>query len=151
MKSVDAEAPIIAAAAPGQHRREPGGNVELSSLQFADVLVAAPVGPIDHTQSTRLQPALAPLVQQAANARSALVLDLSQVGYVSSMGLRVLMIAAKELRSHGARIAVAAMQPIVAEIFDIARFGHVVEVFPSVHAALEAVSAPALAAYEGAA
>ena len=66
------------------------------------------------------------------------------------MGLRVLMIAAKELRSHGARIAVAAMQPIVAEIFDIARFGHVVEVFPSVHAALQVVSAPALAAYESA-
>lgn len=66
------------------------------------------------------------------------------------MGLRVLMIAAKELRSHGARIAVAAMQPIVAEIFEIARFGHVVEVFPSVRAALQDLSAPALAAYESA-
>jgi hypothetical protein len=42
------------------------------------------------------------------------------------------------------------MQPIVAEIFDIARFGHVVEVFPSVHTALQSVSAPALAAYEAA-
>ena len=104
--------------------------MELSSLQFADVVVATPVGPIDHTRSTRLQSALAPMVQQTANAGSALVLDLSGVGYISSMGLRVLMIAAKELRSHDARIAVAAMQPIVAEIFDIARFGHVVEVFP---------------------
>jgi anti-sigma B factor antagonist/stage II sporulation protein AA (anti-sigma F factor antagonist) len=66
------------------------------------------------------------------------------------MGLRLLMIAAKELRSRGARIAVAAMQPIVAEIFDIARFGHVVEVFPSLRAALESVSMPALAAYEAA-
>jgi anti-sigma B factor antagonist len=125
--------------------------LEVSSLRFADVVVATPVGPIDHAQSTRLQPALAPLVEEAANARSALVLDFSGVGYISSMGLRVLMIAAKELRSHGARIAVAAMQPIVAEIFDIARFGHVVEVFPSVHAALQAVSAPALVAYESAA
>ncbi len=125
--------------------------MELSSLRFADVVVVTPVGPIDHAQSTRLQPALAPLVQEASNARSALVLDFSRVGYISSMGLRVLMIAAKELRSHGARIAVAAMQPIVAEIFDIARFGHVVEVFPSVRAALQAVSASALAAYESAA
>ncbi len=124
--------------------------MELSSLRFADVVVAAPVGPIDHTQSTRLQPALAPLVEEAAKARSALVLELSGVGYISSMGLRVLMIAAKELRSQGARIAVAAMQPVVAEIFDIARFGHVVEVFPSVRDALQAISAPALAAYEAA-
>lgn len=124
--------------------------MELSSLRFADVVVVAPVGPIDHTQSTRLQPALAPLVEEAAKARSALVLELSGVGYISSMGLRVLMIAAKELRSQGARIAVAAMQPVVAEIFDIARFGHVVEVFPSVRDALQAISAPALAAYEAA-
>lgn len=124
--------------------------MELSSLRFADVVVATPVGAIDHAQSTRLQPALAPLVDEAAKARSALVLDLSGVGYISSMGLRVLMIAAKELRSHGARIAVAAMRPIVAEIFDIARFGHVVEVFPSVRDALQAISAPALAAYEAA-
>jgi anti-anti-sigma factor len=124
--------------------------VELSSLRFSDVVVAAPSGSIDHPQSARLQPALEPLVQEVSNARSALVLDLSGVGYISSMGLRVLMVAAKELRSHGARIAVAAMQPIVAEIFDIARFGYVVEVFPSVRAALAAVSAPALAAYESA-
>lgn len=125
--------------------------MELSSLRFADVVVATPVGAIDHARSTRLQPALAPLVEEAAKARSALVLDLSGVGYISSMGLRMLMIAAKELRSRGARIAVAAMQPIVAEIFEIARFGHVVEVFPSVHAALQDLSAPALAAYESAA
>jgi len=124
--------------------------VELSSLRFADVVVVTPVGPIDHAGSTRLQPVLAPFVEDAARARSALVLDLSGVGYISSMGLRLLMIAAKELRSRGARIAVAAMQPIVAEIFDIARFGHVVEVFPSVRTALESVSGPALAAYEAA-
>ena len=124
--------------------------MELSSLRFADVVVVTPVGPIDHAGSTRLQPALAPFVEDAAKARSALVLDLSGVGYISSMGLRLLMIAAKELRSRGARIAVAAMQPIVAEIFDIARFGHVVEVFPSVRTALQSVSMPALAAYEAA-
>jgi anti-sigma B factor antagonist/stage II sporulation protein AA (anti-sigma F factor antagonist) len=66
------------------------------------------------------------------------------------MGLRVLMIAAKELRSQGARIAVAAMQPVVAEIFDIARFSHVVEIFPSVRDALRTLSAPALEAYDAA-
>jgi anti-anti-sigma factor len=125
--------------------------LQLSSLRFADVVVVAPVGPIDHAGSTRLQPELAPLIEEAAKARSALVMDFSEVGYISSMGLRMLMIAAKELRSRGARIVVAAMQPVVAEILDIARFGLVVEVFPSVRAALAAVSAPALAAYEAAA
>lgn len=122
--------------------------MELSSLRFADAVVAAPVGRIDHALAARLQPALAPMIEAASKSRGALVLDFSGVPYISSMGLRVLMIAAKELRAHGARIAVAAMQPVVAEIFDIARFGHVVDVFPSVHDALQALSPPALAAYE---
>ncbi|MGH8714397.1 MAG: STAS domain-containing protein, partial [Casimicrobiaceae bacterium] len=85
-----------------------------------------------------------------SKGRGALVLDLSGITHISSMGLRALMIAAKELRSGGARIAVAAMQPVVAKIVDIARFGHGVEVFPSVRAALQSLAAPALAAYEAA-
>jgi anti-anti-sigma regulatory factor len=49
------------------------------------------------------------------------------------------------LRARGARIAVAAMQPVVAEILEICRFGAVVEVFSTVDAALDAMS-PAAAA-----
>ena len=40
------------------------------------------------------------------------------------------MIAAKQMRARGARIAVAALQPVVAEIFAISRFDSVLEVFP---------------------
>ncbi|HEX7271805.1 MAG TPA: STAS domain-containing protein, partial [Casimicrobiaceae bacterium] len=65
-----------------------------------------------------------------------------------SMGLRVLLLAAKHMRSKNARIAVAALQPVVDEIFGIARFRHVVEVFPSVRDALAQVSPSALAAYD---
>ena len=39
------------------------------------------------------------------------------------------MIAAKQMRAHGARIAVAALQPVVAEIFAISRFDRVLDVF----------------------
>ena len=125
--------------------------MQFSSLRFADIVVGAPVGQIDHPNAAALERALAPIVGQAAAGGAAVVLDFSGVGYISSMGLRVLMIVAKDLRSGSARIAVAALQPTVAEIFDIARFAHVVEVFPSVRAALQALSAPALAAYESAA
>ena len=67
------------------------------------------------------------------------------------MGLRVLLMAAKQSRAQNTRIAVAALQPVVKEIFDIARFNHVLEAFASVRAALEQLSGPALAAYDAAA
>ena len=122
--------------------------MQFSNLRFADVVVGAPVGAIDHPNAARLEQALKPLVDGSVAGASPLLLDFSGVGYISSMGLRVLMIAAKELRSRRLPIAVAALQPTVAEIFAIARFGHVVDVYPSVRDALQALSAPALAAYE---
>ena len=60
------------------------------------------------------------------------------------------MIAAKAVRARGARIAVAGLQPVVAEIFAISRFDGVLEVFPAVRDALAAMSPAALAAYDAA-
>jgi anti-anti-sigma factor len=124
--------------------------VDIVERRIADVVVVAPAGQIDHPNAQRLERALAPVVAPDAAGLRALVLDFRNVGYVSSMGLRVLMVAAKALRARNSRIAVAGLQPVVAEIFDIARFTHVLEVFPSVRDALAATSAPALAAWDAA-
>jgi len=122
--------------------------VEFSSRKLDDVVLAVPVGQIDHPNAQQLQQALTPILDDSSAGKTALVLDFTGVTYVSSMGLRVLMVAAKQMRSRSARMTVAALQPVVAEIFDIARFRHVVEVFPSVRDALQALSAPALEAYD---
>ena len=129
------------AARPGEY------DVEFRSLRVADVVVAVPVGRIDHSNAERLQRALGPVVEASAAAQSPVVLDFAGVDYICSMGLRVLLLASKTMRSQHCRIAVASLQPVVEEIFSISRFDHVLEVFPSVHCALEAISAPALAAY----
>jgi anti-anti-sigma factor len=121
--------------------------VDIAQRRIADVIVVAPTGPIDHSNAQHLERALAPLIAADAAAQ-ALVLDFKDVDYVSSMGLRVLMVAAKALRARNARIAVAALQPVVVEIFDIARFAHVLEVFPTVRDAVAALSPSALAAWD---
>ena len=122
--------------------------MDLSKRSLADVTVAAPTGKIDHPNAQRLQEALAPILDELTANKGSLLLDFGRVEYISSMGLRVLMIAAKRMRSHDGRIAVAALQPAVEEIFEIARFKHVLEAFPSVRAALEALSPAALAAFD---
>jgi anti-anti-sigma factor len=123
--------------------------VEFSSRRLADVVVAVPVGPIDHANAIQLEQAMAPIVNDAAAARTPVVLDFARVDYISSMGLRVLMAASKQMRARDAAIAVAGLQPAVSEIFGIARFNFVLQVFPSVRDALAALSAPAAAAWDG--
>jgi len=122
--------------------------LEFSSLRFADVIVVAPVGRIDHASAEAFQTTLEPILVAAAGMNGALLLDLSNVPYISSVGLRVVMMAAKHLKARKARIAAVALQPIVREIFEIARFNHVVELFPSLADALQELSAPARAAYD---
>jgi len=122
--------------------------VAFSSLRFADVVLVAPEGRIDHASAEPLQQALAPIVGDGSGDTQALLLDFSCLEYISSVGLRVVMMASKQLRARQARIAVAGMQPVVLEIFQITRFNHVVEIFPSVAEALAALSAPAAAAYQ---
>lgn len=122
--------------------------MQFSSRQFVDIVVAAPVGRIDHSAAGPLEQSLAPLLADAPSGKGGVVLDFSGIDYISSVGLRVLMIAAKQMRARGARIAVAALQPVVAEIFAISRFDSVLDVFPSVRDAVAKLAPSALAAFD---
>jgi len=122
--------------------------VKFTSRTVADVVLAAPAGEIDHPNAAKLSQALAPYVDGGATAP--VVLDFSGVEYISSMGLRVLMVASKSLRARNATLAIAGLQPAVEEIFGIARFPLVVSVFPTVRDALAAVSPAAAKAYDAA-
>ncbi len=114
---------------------------------YADVLVATAAGRIDFAGAQVLEGALAPALVPDGPVRG-IVIDLAGVDYISSVGLRVLMVAAKAMRARKAVIAVASLQPVVAEIFEISRFHHVVDVRGSVRDAIAAVSPEALAAYD---
>ncbi|MCC6196509.1 MAG: STAS domain-containing protein [Burkholderiales bacterium] len=122
--------------------------MQFTSRKLADVVVAAPAGEIDHPNAIKLQEALAPFADDASAGRTPLVLDFSDVAYISSMGLRVLMMASRALRARGAAMAIAGLQPAVAEIFEIARFQHVVAIFPTLREALASLSPAAAQAYD---
>ena len=124
--------------------------MEFSSLRLADVVIAAPSGRIDHASAEAFQVALEPILVATAGMGGSVVLDLSAVDYVSSVGLRVVMMAAKHLRARKARIAAVGLQPVVREIFEISRFNLVLEVFPTLREALAKLSPAGLAAFESA-
>lgn len=122
--------------------------MDLSPARFADTIVLTPQGRIDHDTAEPFREAL--LAQLVAPDAGHVVLDLGAVEYIASAGLRGLMLAAREATKKNTRLVVAALQPVVKEIFDITRFGLVLDVFASVPEALGAVSAQALEAYTAA-
>ena len=128
--------------------------MQIPSRRYADTIVAAPAGRIDHQTATAFESALMPLVAEAASLQGGaggLVLDFSGIEYISSVGLRVLMIAAQRARAQQTRLAMAELRSLVAEIFAISRFDRVLAVHATVEAALAQGPAAALDAWRTAA
>lgn len=122
--------------------------MDLAPRRLADTVVLRPAGRINHESSETLKDAFQPFLASCAAGQDQLVIDLSAVEYISSAGLRVLMLARKQAKTQGGTLVVAGLQPIVKEIFEISRFTVVFEVFASVREALARISPPALAALD---
>jgi len=125
-------------------------HLQIATRQVADAVIATPVGRIDHRSAAEFEAALSPLVAAAVAAKGALVLDFSGIEYISSVGLRVLMIAAKKMREKEAPLLVTALQSVVAEIFAISRFDRILAVTPTLDDAMVLCSPAALAEYRSA-
>jgi anti-sigma B factor antagonist/stage II sporulation protein AA (anti-sigma F factor antagonist) len=109
--------------------------MDLASARQGDVVVVSPRGRIDHASAEAFKTALGPYLAESGPGRP-LVLDLAGVEYIASVGLRVLMLASRQTRAQGGTIVVAALQPLVREIFEISKFTMVFPCFPSVADAL---------------
>jgi len=112
--------------------------VEIGESRQANLLVLRPVGRIDNFTSGEFQ---ARLVAAVTSAADDIVVDFSSVEYISSAGLRALMVASR-LKPKERRLAVACLNAIVREIFAISRFWHVVPIFTAVEEANAAWQAP---------
>lgn len=83
--------------------------------------------PVTHQLSGRLDGLTAPdhekaLQEVLASAGSAVTLDLADLSYVSSAGLRVLLSAAKTAKARGTSITLAHPQPAVMEVLRLSGF-----------------------------
>jgi anti-anti-sigma factor len=126
------------------------GAMECRAQKIVDVLLVQSTGRIDHTTARAFEEALLPLLGGTAGEGQKVVLDLSGVTYMSSAGLRVLTLAARQCRQQHGVIVIAALSPLLQEVFRISRFDTIFTVCKSVSEALEALSPTAASAYSGA-
>lgn len=122
--------------------------MQVTARQYADVLLVSTSGRVDYTNAEEFRTSLLPHLERCGVGGNQVVLDLSQLEYISSAGLRVLVIAAKDVRIRQGKLLAVALQPVVREIFEIGRFTLVVETFDSVQQALAKISPAALSAMQ---
>jgi anti-sigma B factor antagonist len=97
-------------------------------------------GVLDAHTSPEFEKALDDLLR---GGHSRAVLDFQGVDYVSSAGFGVILGAIHGFRLEGADIKIAAMSESIRRIFDMLGFQRVLEVCPTVGAALKRFESPA--------
>ena len=99
-------------------------------------LVVMPIGVIDHDSAPAFEEKLHAALKSASGGGLSLVIDMKDVEYMSTVGLRVLMRASKLARDVSLDIKVANLNACMLEIFQISRFDKVIPIFDSVDAAV---------------
>ena len=104
-------------------------------------VILTPIGRIELTTADGFKEQLLGALEAAAES-GAVVIDGAHLDYISSAGLRVLVIAARAANGRG--LGIATMQPVVREIYAISRFEAVVAAFETVRDALAKLDPAAL-------
>ena len=109
--------------------------MQISEQARGGALVIQASGRLDSSSAGALEAVLPARIQ----ANDKVVLDLAEVAYVSSAGLRVLLIGAKAARAAGHKLALAGLSDSVREVFDISGFTSLFTIAPDLDSALAAL------------
>ena len=96
------------------------------------VSVVRPTGRLDSATSPAFEQ---DLMKRIAEGHASMVLDLSGLTFISSAGLRTILLLAKHVKSLGGRLALCSLSKPVREVFDATRCDALVDVFPTYEAA----------------
>ena len=110
--------------------------MEIREQTQDQALVLELVGRLDSLSCREFETRILAAMEQSG----AVIVNCAALDYVSSAGLRVLLMAAKRNRSSGGRLALAALQDNVREVFDISGFSAIFAIHPTVAAAVAALA-----------
>lgn len=101
--------------------------------QPPDPAVLAPFGRLDASTSPAFEQEMLDALDRAPRG---LVMDFSALLYVSSAGLRVVLLAAKKAKAAGGLFVLCGLKPTIAEVFKVSGFLSILTVEPDRAAAL---------------
>ena len=100
-------------------------------------VVAKTEGRIDSGSAQEFQAALEKVIQPDDKA---LIIDFENVSYISSAGMRVILLTAKTLQRQGGQLALCALTDPIREVFKISGFDNIIAIHQTRAEAAAAIS-----------
>ncbi|MYF71799.1 MAG: STAS domain-containing protein [Gemmatimonadetes bacterium] len=110
-------------------------NIDIKWERKEGVLIAMPTGSIDSISAPELQRVLESGIDPEEQA---LILDCEQVSFISSAGIRIFLIFAREFKASGKQFGVCALSDPIRKVMALGRFDQLVAVYDSQKEALNA-------------
>ncbi len=110
--------------------------MDININEHPDALVVSVAGRIDASNSPEIEKEIA---THTAAARTVVVLDLQGMEYMSSAGLRVVLISAKNLKAKGQDLFISGLNGSVKDVFELSGFYSIFRIFQTVEEALSAI------------
>ena len=99
-----------------------------------EVLIIKIDGRLDAATSPSADETIKKAMEKDSNR---LLFDLSDLEYLSSGGLRVILSAAKEIRRRNGKVALCCLNPYVDEIFEVSGFKSMIPIKDTIEAGLK--------------
>ncbi len=107
--------------------------MDIESRREGTNLVLKAGGRVDGTNAHEFQDAMKAEIDAGDRG---VILDLSDLTYISSAGLRVVLLIAKDLQRQGAKIAACSLSEPVKEVFVISGFDKIIPIHDSQETAI---------------
>ena len=98
--------------------------MQIDESTVGNALVLSPQGRLDAQSAQGFQDAV---LAKVDGGTTKLLLDLERLEYVSSAGLRSVLMIAKKLRQNGGKLVVCSLRDNVAEVFRVSGFDSVID------------------------
>jgi anti-anti-sigma factor len=105
----------------------------ISSARQGDFLVVSLVGRVDASNSKELEEQC---INFISNGETKMILDLTEVNYVSSAALRVFLLAAKRMSAVKGTVRLCGLSATLRDVFDISGFSKLFVITATVQEAL---------------
>ena len=106
--------------------------MEINGKRQEEVFVVSVTGRMDGVSAPEFEKELGDLIGQGGTT---FIVDFGGLDYISSAGLRSILIIAKKLRAINGKIMLSALKDVVKEVFEISGFTSIIPVYESEEAA----------------
>lgn len=105
--------------------------MDIAQQEKSGVVCIKLTGRLDADSAPAAEATVNELMQQG---KTRLLFDLSELDYISSAGLRVILLTVKGVQSQKGKLVLSALRPYVREIFDVSNFSSIIPITDTVAA-----------------